>query len=141
MAIDNRHDIKVLNRLYAATLNNADACRDVAKEGDGQTYSALEAERCALAGELEAAIVAMGGEPERSGGFMDRTRKVVSDVRHALGSGDEAKAGEVEVADAALMDRFDRALDDDAISATTRETIRRARDRARGDGGGTASVG
>lgn len=131
MAIDNRHDIRVLNGLYAATLDNADAYREVADAtadpGHKGLYEARETERRGLADELGTSIVALGGEPSHGGGLMAKAQKVVKDVKHAMGRDEAATLNEVESGETALLARFDRALEDADMSATTRETIRRAR--------------
>ena len=131
MAIDNRHDIRVLNGLYAATLDNADAYREVADAtadpGHKGLYETREAERRTLADDLAGSITTLGGEASQGSGLMAKAQKVVKDVKHALGRDEAATLNEVESGESALLDRFDRALEDTDISATTRETLRRAR--------------
>lgn len=131
MAIDNRHDTKLLNGLYSALLDNARAYGEAAEAtpdaGHADFYRSREAHRRGLAGGLATEIEARGGEATHGEGLLATARKVVKDVKLALGRDEAATLSEVEHDETALLARFDRVLEDTDMSATTRETIRRAR--------------
>ncbi|MBB5747225.1 PA2169 family four-helix-bundle protein [Brevundimonas variabilis] len=131
MAIDNRHDIKLLNGLYSALLDNATTYGEAAEAtpdaGHADFYRTREAHRRGLAAGLATEIEARGGEATHGEGLVATARKVVKDVKVALGRDEAAALSAIEQDETALLARFDRALDDAAMSATTRETIRRAR--------------
>ncbi len=137
MAIDNRHDIKVLNGLYVSLLDNADRYRQAIEAspdgGHRARYEARETERRALAAEVEGSIVALGGEVDHGGSLLAKAQKAIKDVTHALRRDEAAAVGDVDNGETALLARFNAALADGDLAATTRETIRRARERvARG---------
>lgn len=133
MAIDNRHDIKVLNGLYVSLLDNAAGYRQAIEAspdgGHRAYYEARETERRTLAGEIEQSIVALGGEADQGGSLLAKAQKAIKDVSHALRRDEAAAVGDVDNGETALLARFDAALADGDLAATTRETIRRARDR------------
>lgn len=126
----NRHDIHVLNGLLAATLDSAERLAritdDSESEGHRNLFSGLADERRETARRLEAAIVDLGGQPDTGGSILAKAQKAVMDVRHAL-LGDEAALGDAaDDGEAALDRRFEVALADPKLAATTREIIRRA---------------
>lgn len=131
MAIDIRHDIKLLNGLYSALLDNATTYGEAAgatpDAGHADFYRTREAQRRGLAGGLSTEIEARGGEATHGEGLLATARKVVKDVKLALGRDEAATLSGIEHDETALLARFDRALEDTDMSATTRETIRRAR--------------
>lgn len=131
MAADNTHDIRILNGLLAATQANADGYGEAALASEDPGHQALfqarERERRDVADQLWAAVTAMGGEPDHGGSILAKARRAVLDVKHALMPDPASLLGEVESGETALLARFDRGLEDTGVSATTRETIRRAR--------------
>jgi len=131
MAIDNRHDIKLLNGLYSATLDNAQAYAEAAEAsadaGHQGFYREREAQRRALAETLATEITARGGEPSHGDGLLAKAQKVVKEVKQALGRDEAVTLSEVEHGETALLARYDKALEDGGMSATTREAVRRAR--------------
>lgn len=126
----NRHDIHVLNGLIAATLDSAERLDLIADDsessGHGSLFTALAEERRDMARVMAATVTALGGHPDTSGSILAKAQRAVMDMSHAL-MRDEA--GLVDAADrgeAALDKRFHAAVADEKLSATTRETIRRA---------------
>lgn len=126
----NRHDIHVLNDLIAATLDSAERLDQIADDsessGHNSLFGALAEERRDMARAMAATVTALGGHPDTSGSIFAKAQRAVMDISHAL-LRDEA--GLVDAADrgeAALDRRFQAALADEKLSATTRETIRRA---------------
>ena len=131
MAVDNTHDIRILNGLLAATLGSADGCREVAEASEDPGHRALfqarERDRRDVVDQLRAAVEGMGGEPDPGGSILAKAQRAVQDLKHALRPDGRSGPGEVESGETALLGKFDRALEDTGVSATTCETIRRAR--------------
>jgi len=126
----NKHDIHVLNDLITATLDSADRLEHVATEsantGHVSLFTALAAERRDMARALQETVVALGGQTDDRGSILSKAQRAVMDVRHAL-LGEEADlVGAADRGEAALDRKFEAALADQALSATTRETLRRA---------------
>jgi uncharacterized protein (TIGR02284 family) len=128
MSNPNDHDIQVLNGLIGAALDSADVYRDAAAETEDPSRRALLEERSFarrdVAGELQSTVRALGGEPHEGGSILSKGKRALMDVRHALlpetAPIDAIEAGE------SVDQRFEKALADPRVSATTRETIRRA---------------
>ncbi len=131
MAVDNTHDIRILNGLLAATQAQADGDHAVAEgseePGHRALFQARERDRRAVADQLRAAVEGMGGEPDHGGSILAKAQRAVQDLKHALRPDQTSGPDDVESGEAALLAKFDRALEDAGVSATTRETIRRAR--------------
>lgn len=124
------HDIKVLNGLLETTTDSADGYRAAAEETDNSAYRALferrAAERQGVADTLRAWVLALGGQPDSEGSILAKAHRAFLDIKSALLRTDEAVVGSVESGEDHLKSRFEKALADDRISATTRENVRRA---------------
>lgn len=128
----NSHDIKVLNSLVEGLIDSADGYHQAAVEAaDGAWrgwFEARAAERRRLADDFKAAVRERGGSPEEDGSILAKAQRAFMDVKNALLRNDASVIETVERGEAQLKARFDRALADETLSATTRETIRRVRD-------------
>ncbi len=131
----NRHDVHVLNGLIGVTLDSAEGYRDAAEgtadPGHRELFERRAFERRRLAEELGFTVRQMGGEPHVDGSILAKAQRAFTDVKHALLRDELTVVGAVESAEDSVKARFERALDDSDISATTRETIRRAWDKVR----------
>lgn len=126
----NSHDIKVLNGLAEGLIDSADGYAEAAAETEDMRYRDLflsrSAERHRIASDLQATVRGMGGHPDDEGSILAKAQRAFMDIKHALMRDEASVVGSVERGEAHLQARFDRALSDEALSATTRETIRRA---------------
>jgi len=128
----NRHDIHVLNTLLGATLDSAGRLDQIAGEstgpgaGRGSLFAALAEERRQIARTLSDSVTALGGQPDVGDSILAKAQRAVLDVRHALMPGEAGLVDAADRGEAALDRRFEAALADERISATTRETLRRA---------------
>ena len=126
----NSHDIKTLNGLVEGLVDSADGYHQAAVEAADGPYrpwfEARAAERRRLAEAFKAAVRERGGSPEEDGSILAKAQRAFMDVKHALLRNDASVLGMVESGEDQLKMRFERALSDDALSATTKETIRRA---------------
>ncbi|NJC40594.1 uncharacterized protein (TIGR02284 family) [Brevundimonas alba] len=130
MSNANRHDIQVLNGLIQTTLDSADGYRAAATESGDPGHRALferrSFERRQVADELQSSVRGLGGDAASDGSILAKAQRAFADARHALMRDEASMIGAVETAEDAVRDRFEKALEDSRISATTRETIRRA---------------
>lgn len=130
MASANHYDIKVLNGLIETTLDSADGYREAAKETDNAGYRTLferrSFERQQVAAELQGAVRGLGGEPEDDGSILAKAHRAFLDVKHALLRDEQAVVNSVENGEDYIKSKYEHALNDADLSATTRETVRRA---------------
>lgn len=130
MSSPNHHDIHILNSLIETTIDSADGYREAAKETDKPTFKALfEArsfERQQVVTDLQGAVRTLGGEPEDDGSILAKAHRAFLDVKHALLRDEQAVVNSVENGEDFIKGKFETALEDSSVSATTRETIRRA---------------
>ncbi|WP_372706144.1 PA2169 family four-helix-bundle protein [Brevundimonas sp.] len=130
MSNPGHHDIKVLNSLIETTLDSADGYREAAKETDDANYKTLfEArsfERQQVASDLQGSVRSLGGDPEDDGTILAKAHRAFMDVKHALLRDEQAVVSSVETGEDFIKGKFETALEDSAVSATTREAIRRA---------------
>jgi len=131
----NSHDIKTLNGLVEGLVDSADGYHQAAVEAADGPYrawfEAQAAERRRLAEGFKAAVRERGGSPEEDGSILAKAQRAFMDVKHALLRNDASVLGTIESGEEQLTARFERALADEGLSATTKETIRRAYDEVR----------
>lgn len=130
MSTPNHHDIHILNSLIETTIDSADGYREAAKETDKTNFKTLfEArsfERQQVVSDLQGAVRTLGGDPEDDGTILAKAHRAFLDVKHALLRDEQAVVNSVETGEDFIKGKFETALEDSAVSATTRETIRRA---------------
>lgn len=130
MSNANRHDIQVLNGLIQTAIDSADGYREASSEtadpGHRDLFGRRSFQRRRMAEELQATVRALGGAPAAEGSVFAKAQRAFADVKHALLRDEIGVIGAVESAEDAVRSRFEKALEDSHISATTRETIRRA---------------
>jgi len=126
----NRHDIHVLNALIGATLDSAERLERVSQDSDnpdhGSLFRSLAAERRDMAKVLSDTVRSLGGQPHDGGSILAKAQQAVMDVGHALMPVEAGVVGVADRGEAALDRRFEAAIKDDRLAATTRETLRRA---------------
>lgn len=136
MSNANRHDVQVLNGLIRTVIDSADGYHDAidntADPGHRDLFVRREAERRILAEDLSAEVRGLGGEPDADGSILAKAQRAFTDVKHALLRDELTVVGAIESAEDHVRAHFEKALEDTHISATTRETIRRAYERIRG---------
>lgn len=132
MSNANRHDIHVLNTLIQSTLDTADGYRAASDEsgdpGHRDLFARRGLERREVAEELQATVRALGGDPTSEGSILAKAQRAFADIKHALLGDELTVVRSVENGEDVLQGRFEKALEDSDISATTREAIRRAWD-------------
>lgn len=130
MSNPNAHDIKVLNGLIETTLDSADGYGEAATETRDTDYTSLferrSIERQQVADDLSEAVRGLGGDPESKGSILAKAHRAFLDIKHALLRNDDTVVGSIDSGEGFIAAKFEKALEDPNISATTRETIRRA---------------
>lgn len=125
----NRHDIHVLNELIGATLDSAERLERVSGESDSSghvsLFASLAAERRQMANTLAEAVRALGGQPHEGGSILAKAQRAMMDMKHAIMPDEAGVVGTADQGEAALDRRFEAAIKDERLSATTRETLRR----------------
>lgn len=126
----NDHDIHVLNSLIETTLDSADGYREAAKETDKANYKTLfeqrSFERQEVATHLQGTVRTLGGEPEDDGSILAKAHRAFLDVKHALVKDEQAVVNSVENGEDFIKAKFEKALEDSNVSATTKDVIQRA---------------
>jgi uncharacterized protein (TIGR02284 family) len=126
----NRHDIHVLNDLIGATLDSADRLERVSDDSDSSghvsLFASLATERREIARTLSETVLALGGQPHDGGSILAKAQRAVMDVSQALMPAEAGIVGAADRGEAMLDRRFEAAIKDERLAATTRETLRRA---------------
>jgi len=132
MSTTQDHDIKVLNGLIETTLDSADGYREAAKETEDSRYKSVfekrSFERQQVATDLQGEVRQLGGDPEDDGSILAKAHRAFLDVKHALLRDEQAVVNSVENGEDHIKAKYERALEDSDVSATTKEAIRRAYD-------------
>jgi uncharacterized protein (TIGR02284 family) len=130
MSQSNAHDIKILKGLSQHLQDNAETYREAADEIEHLGYrSWLDArahERDAMARELKTEVTQRGGTPDEEGSILAKAQRAFKDIKHALLRHDTSLIDSIEASETDLVHRFASAIDDKDLSATTRESLRRA---------------
>ena len=130
MPTGNEHDIKVLNNLIETTLDSADGYREAAQETDNQTYRAMfekrSFERQRVVTDLQGTVRQLGGEPEDDGSMLAKAHRAFLDIKHSLSKDEQAVVNSVENGEDHIKSKYEKAVEDRDLSATTRDTIQRA---------------
>ena len=130
MGVPNDHDIKVLNGLIETTLDSADGYREAAKETENAGFRALfeqrSFERQKVASDLQGTVRQLGGEPEDDGTVLAKAHRAFLDVKHAILKDEQAVVNSVENGEDHIKAKYEKAIEDRDLSATTRDTVTRA---------------
>lgn len=131
----NRPDIHALNGLIQSLIDSAAGYREAAAETDHAGYRELfearDLERRQIAADLGSTVRGLGGEPSTEGSILAKAQRAFTDIKHALLRDEVTVVGAVEASEDALKSKFEKAIADTQISATTRDTVRRAYERIR----------
>ena len=125
---DRRDDISTLNTLIATLIDSVTGYRDAASNSDAGRFAEMfrqranEREQCVE--DLRAEVRRLGGNPEDDGSFMGKTHQRFLDVKAAVtGRDDKAIVNEVERGEDYLKEKFETALDSDALSGESRSVV------------------
>ncbi|MEG1452232.1 PA2169 family four-helix-bundle protein [Brevundimonas sp.] len=125
----NAHDIKVLNGLIEALIDCADgyaeAARDAIEPRHSQWLDRRASQHLQLAETLKAAVRDRGGSPEDNGSILAKAQRAFSGFKQALLGNQDNIYTLTHSAEAQVRERFEKAVADTALSATTRDIVRR----------------
>ncbi|MFO1059667.1 MAG: PA2169 family four-helix-bundle protein [Dongiaceae bacterium] len=128
MAATNDHDISVLNDLISVTLDSARGYEESADDAKNPTFKAMfvkrAGERRRIAGDLQARVRSLGGNPEDDGSTLAAAHRVFVNLKSALGTSDQATVEEVERGEDHIKDKYEDAMQDGELSASVREAVR-----------------
>jgi uncharacterized protein (TIGR02284 family) len=126
--ISSDHDISVLNGLIKTTLDSMKGYEDAAEDAKNTEYANSFAEfardRGAVASAMQAEVRRVGGNPEDGSSFLAAAHRTFMDLKQSLtGKDDKAIVLEVERGEDFIKGKFQAALKDDKLSASTLEVI------------------
>jgi uncharacterized protein (TIGR02284 family) len=129
LVIGSDHDISVLNSLIKTTLDSMKGFEDAAEDAEDTQFAAMFAEfardRSQLASSLQAEVRRLGGEAEEDSSFLGAAHRRFMDLKQALtGKDDKAIVQEVERGEDFIKAKFEEAMNDDKLSASTLGILR-----------------
>jgi uncharacterized protein (TIGR02284 family) len=129
---DHNHseEISALNTLIATTIDSITGYENSAKDVDSERFRELfrqrADERQRVVEELRSEVRRLGGNPEDDGSFMGKTHQRFEDLKSAITGGDDkAIINEVERGEDYLKEKFETALNSDALSGDSRAVVER----------------
>jgi len=126
------NDQTMILKTLTSTLNDSvNGYRDAADNAEGSQFQQIfrdnASERERVAGELAGEVRRLGGTPDEDGTIMGKTHQAFLDLKAAVtGRDDKAIINEVERGEDYLKEKFEAALDDDKLTAESREIVERA---------------
>ena len=122
--------ISTLNTLIATTIDSITGYENSAKDVDNDRFREIfrqrADERQRVVEELRSEVRRLGGNPEDDGSFMGKTHQRFEDLKAAITGRDEkAIINEVERGEDYLKDKFETALDSDALTGESRAVVER----------------
>ena len=126
--MDNKDQITTLNTLIATTIDSVtgyeDSAQNVENDRLRQIFRERADERQRVVEELRSEVRRLGGDPEDSGSFLGKTHQRFEDLKAAITGRDEkAIVNEVERGEDYLKEKFETALDSDALSGESRSVV------------------
>ena len=124
-------EIGTLNTLIATLIDSINGYEDAAANAEGSRFQQMFRERAGerqrVAEELRAEVRRLGGNPEDDGSFLGKTHQRFLDLKAAVtGRDDQAIINEVERGEDYLKEKFETALNSDALSGECRAVVERA---------------
>ncbi len=129
--MDNQDQITALNTLTATLIDSVTGYEDAASTSEaGRSQSLFReraSERSRVAEDLRAEVRRLGGNPEDDGSFLGKTHQRFLDLKAALtGRDEQAIINEVERGEDYLKEKFETALNSDALTGESRAVVERA---------------
>jgi uncharacterized protein (TIGR02284 family) len=129
--MDNQDQITTLNTLTATLIDSVTGYEDAASNSDAGRFQQLfrerASERSRVVEELRAEVRRLGGDPEDDGSFLGKSHQRFLDLKAAVtGRDEQAIINEVERGEDYLKEKFETALNSDALTGETRAVVERA---------------
>jgi len=129
---DHNHseEISTLNTLIATTIDSITGYENSAKDIDNQRLAEIFRQRAndrqQVVEDLRNEVRRLGGDPEDSGSFMGKTHQRLEDLKAAVTGKDEKTIIDtVENGEDYLKEKFETALNSDALSGEARSVVER----------------
>jgi len=127
---DHSGEISTLNTLIATTIDSITGYENSAKDVDSERFREMfrqrADERQRVVEELRSEVRRLGGNPEDDGSFMGKTHQRFEDLKAAITGGDDKSIiNEVERGEDYLKEKFETALNSDALSGDSRSVVER----------------
>jgi uncharacterized protein (TIGR02284 family) len=129
---DHNHseEISTLNTLIATTIDSITGYENSAKDIENQRFAEIFRERAnerqQVVEQLRAEVRRLGGDPEDGGSFMGKAHQRFEDLKSAItGQDEKAIINEVERGEDYLKEKFEAALNSDALSGESRSVVER----------------
>ena len=130
---DHNHseEISTLNTLIATTIDSITGYENSAKDIDNGRFAEIfrqrASERQQVVENLRNEVRRLGGDPEDSGSFLGKTHQRFEDLKAAItGQDEQAVINEVERGEDYLKEKFEAALNSDALSGEARSVVERS---------------
>lgn len=128
MSDTNSHDVGVLNSLIKTTIDSVNGYRAAAEVKESTQFVAMffdrANEREDVAERLQQAVVGMGGNPEDDGSLLASAHRSFMDLKQTvMGNDEQAVVSEVERGEDVIKAKYEAALEDSALSSSTRSLI------------------
>ena len=127
---DHQHseEISALNTLIATTIDSVTGYENSAKDVDNQRFAEIFRERAnerqQVVEQLRSEVRRLGGNPEDDGSLLGKTHQRFEDVKAAVtGQDEQSIVNEVERGEDYLKEKFETALDSDALSGESRSVV------------------
>lgn len=123
--------VKALNSLIETTLDSANGYREAAKNIDAGDLRAMFSERAAkreaIVAQLQGEVRTFGGQPEDDQSLLGKAHNKFVDLKNAVtGGSDKAVVDEVERGEDFIKAKFEKALNDKDIPASSRSVVETA---------------
>lgn len=125
---DSSHDIATLNSLIATTIDSADGYREAAKASETGRFASLFVsranERTTVTTRLQQEVRTLGGTPDDDGTILAGAHRAFVKLKALVtGNDDKAIISEVEAGEDHIKAKFEDAMRDMKLSASTRSII------------------
>ena len=125
---DTSHDIRTLNGLIATTIDSVDGYTEAAKDSGNPHFTKMfitrAEERRKAAGDLQAEVSRLGGNPEDDGTILAGAHRVFLDLKSMMtGNDDKAIVNEVERGEDHIKAKFEDAMQDVDLAPATKSII------------------
>jgi uncharacterized protein (TIGR02284 family) len=123
-------EISALNTLIATTIDSITGYENSAKDIDNERFAQIfrqrADERQQVVQQLREEVRRLGGNPEDDGSFLGKTHQRFEDLKAAVtGQDEQAIINEVERGEDYLKEKFETALNSDALSGESRAVVER----------------
>lgn len=125
------NDISTLNSLIATTIDSVEGYAEAAKDSESGRFGAIFSDRASERRQavtiLQTAVTQLGGNAEDDGTVLASAHRVFLNLKSVVtGKDDKAIVNEVERGEDHIKAKFEDALKEDSLAASTRAAIEQA---------------